>query len=303
MCLIPRTLHYTAKILLRLSITSKLRKSPPATTSVCLFFLLCSGTASPALATTIKVAVSSNFSNAINRLRPLFEKQDEYKLVLSFASTGTLYAQILNGAPYDVFLSADTRRPRLLIDQGLALADSQFIYATGKLVLWSNKPDLVDSEGKILSAGDWSARGIRHIAMANPKTAPYGTAAIQTLTALGLSEAIEDYRVTGQNLAQTFQFIASENAQLGFVAYSQIVALPEAKRGSYWLVPDNLHRPIEQSALMLNKGRDNKGAQAFLGFLRSPEALKIIHSLGYSVATINAVDKDNADKLHPDLTK
>lgn len=239
------------------------------------------GSISAPQAEQVTAAVAANFSGAIKQLAPVFERETGHRLVLSFASTGTLYVQIHNGAPFDVFLSADDQRPKQLVADGLAINNSHFIYAIGQLALWSTQADLIDVEGKILNAANWPAKGIYRLALANPKTAPYGAAAMQTLTALGQVDVATPFIVTGQNIAQTFQFTASENAQLGFVAYSQVLALAVSQRGSYWLVPHNLYTPIKQSAVLLNKGRDNIAAHAFLDFLQSPQATHIISGLGY----------------------
>jgi len=229
----------------------------------------------------VTAAVAANFAGTMKQLKPLFEQQSGHRLVTSFASSGTLFAQIHNGAPFDVFLSADEQRPQQLISDGLALADGPFIYATGLLVLWSSQVELIDPQGNILRDGHWQQKGIRHIALANPKTAPYGRATLQTLETMQLVDATKPYRVTGQNIAQTFQFVASGNAQLGFIAQAQVLALPESERGSYWNVPKTMHSPIQQMAVMLKRGAENNAAQAFLKFLQSPQAKNIIRARGY----------------------
>ena len=249
----------------------------------CLFFLvsLSACVSSVTQAEQLTAAIAANFAGTIKYLKPLFEHETGHRLVTSFASSGTLFAQIHNGAPFDVFLSADEQRPQQLIRDGLAIADSAFIYATGKLVLWSSQPELIDPQGNILRDGLWQEKGIHHIALANPKTAPYGRAAMETLQAMQLLESTKPYRVTGQNIAQTFQFVASGNAQLGFIAQAQVLALPESERGSSWLVPQAMYSPIKQEAVMLMRGRENSAAQAFLQFLQSPRAKNIISARGY----------------------
>ncbi|MBQ0719510.1 MAG: molybdate ABC transporter substrate-binding protein [Gammaproteobacteria bacterium] len=217
----------------------------------------------------------------MKQLKPLFESETGHRLVTSFASSGTLFAQIHNGAPFDVFLSADKQRPQQLIRDGLAVADSQFIYATGLLALWSSQADLIDPQGNILRDAHWQEKGITHIAIANSKTAPYGRAAMQTLSTMQLVDATSRYRVTGQNIAQTFQFVASGNAQLGFIAQAQILALPESERGSSWLVPKAMHSPIQQMAVLLKRGHNNSASEAFLKFLQSPKAQALIRARGY----------------------
>ena len=229
----------------------------------------------------VKAAVASNFTSVIKQLKPVFEKKTGHKLVSSFASSGTLFTQIYNGAPFDIFLSADRQRPEKLIAEGLAVDGSQFIFAHGQLCLWSTHAELIDSKGKVLTEGQWSKLGIRHIAIANPKTAPYGIAAMETLSTLGIAESISKRLVIGQNTAQTFQFVVSDNAQLGFLALAQILSLPDSDRGAYWLIPDIMYSPIQQTAVLLNKGENNVAAKAFLEFLLTPEAIGIINSLGY----------------------
>lgn len=229
----------------------------------------------------LTAAVAANFAGTMKQLKPLFEKETGHHLVTSFASSGTLFAQIHNGAPFDVFLSADEQRPQQLIQDRIAVADSAFIYASGLLVLWSSQPELIDPQGNTLRDGHWPDKGIRHIALANPKIAPYGRAAQQSLQALQLADAISPYRITGQNVAQTFQFVASGNAQLGFIAKAQVQALPESERGSYWQVPEAMYSPIRQMAVLLKRGRNNKAAEAFLHFLQSQKAQALIRTQGY----------------------
>ena len=242
----------------------------------CLFSL-----ATPVQAQQVTVAVAANFAATMKQLQPLFEQQSGHHLVASFASTGTLYAQINNGAPFDVFLSADRRRPHQLINDGLAVPRSQFVYATGQLVLWSSQPELIDPAGNILRHKLWQKKGVRHIALANPKTAPYGRAAQQSLDALQLRDATSGYRVTGQNIAQTFQFVVSGNAQLGFIAQAQVLALPATERGSHWVIPANMYQPIQQTAVMLMRGQGNNAAEAFYSFLQTPDVQSIIKARGY----------------------
>ena len=246
-----------------------------------LYFLLTVSLSISVQAEQLTAAIAANFAGTIKQLKPLFEHESGHRLITSFASSGTLFAQIHNGAPFDVFLSADEQRPQQLIRDGLAIADSSFIYASGQLVLWSSQAELIDPQGNILRDGQWQTKGIRHIALANPKTAPYGRAAMETLQAMQLVESTKPYRVTGQNIAQTFQFVASDNAQLGFIAQAQLFALAESERGSYWRVPKEIHSPIQQMAVMLNRGRENSAAQAFLKFLQSPQAQSIIRARGY----------------------
>jgi len=249
----------------------------------CLFFLvsLSACVSSVTQAEQLTAAIAANFAGTIKHLKPLFEHESGHRLITSFASSGTLFAQIHNGAPFDVFLSADEQRPQQLIHDGLGVASGSFIYASGQLVLWSSQPELIDPQGNILRDGLWQEKGIHHIALANAKTAPYGRAAMETLQAMQLLESTKPYRVTGQNIAQTFQFVASGNAQLGFIAQAQVLALPESERGSSWLVPQAMYSPIKQEAVMLMRGRENSAALAFLQFLQSPRAKNIISARGY----------------------
>jgi len=220
----------------------------------------------------LNVAVSCNFTDPIKDIAALFEKKTGHKVTLIFGSTGKHYAQIKNGAPYDVFLAADMRRPRLLEKEGVALPSSRFTYATGKLVLWSPRAGYVDSEGKVLKTD------YRHIAIANPKLAPYGQAAQEVLQKLGIWDNLGQRLVRGQNVCQAFQFVKSGNAELGFVALSQVTRSGRPAEGSWWDVPQSLHNPIQQQAVLL---KDNDAARAFLDFLRSEESLEIIRKYGY----------------------
>jgi len=245
-----------------------------------LLMLALAGIAFCAHADVVSVAAAANFTAAMKKLAPLYEQQTGNRLAVSFGSTGQLYAQIRNGAPFEIFLSADTATPQQLIADGQAVAGSYFVYARGRLVLWSSAANYVDEDGSILQR-----RPLNKIAIANPKTAPYGQAALETLSALKLRETLQPKFVTGENIAQTQQFIRSGNVPLGFIALAQVQALPAAERGSYWLVPAQLHRPIEQGAVLL-KGGNAKAAQTFLVFLKSPEAIAIIRQLGYEVPSL-----------------
>lgn len=224
----------------------------------------------------VGVAVAANFTAPMQKIAQAFEQETGHKAVLSFGSTGSLYVQIKNGAPFQAFLAADEETPLRLEKEGLAQAASSFTYATGKLVLWSRQPGLVDNKGDILRSGKF-----QRIALANPKLAPYGAAAVETLTQLGLLPALQPKIVQGDNIAQAYQFIASENAQLGFVAMSQVVVDGKLIQGSAWVVPAALHAPLAQAAVVLGKGSDNPAAVAFMRFLRSDRAKAIIRSFGY----------------------
>jgi molybdate transport system substrate-binding protein len=225
----------------------------------------------------VKVAVAANFTPVIKTLQKQFEEKTGHILVASFGPSGGFYAQIKNGAPFDVFLSADAKRPQMLEDEKLAIEGSRFTYAVGKLALWSAKPDFVDEKGDILKKGDFAK-----LAIADPKTAPYGEAAMQTLDYLKLSDTLAPKIVQGVDISQAYQFVATGNADLGFVAYSQVIAKKDAK-GSLWIVPQEYYKPIEQQAVLLEKSKDNKAAHAFLEFLKSNEARETIRSFGYTI--------------------
>lgn len=223
----------------------------------------------------VKAAVAANFTAAIKKIAPLYEQKSGNKLIASFGSTGQLYAQIRNGAPFDVLLAADDTTPKKLVAEGSAVADSYFVYARGRLALWSATPGYVDDKGEILKSDRFSK-----IAVANAKTAPYGQAALETLTALKLLDTLQSKFITGENIAQTQQFISSGNVPLGFIALAQVKALPASDRGSYWAVPAELHKPIDQAAVTL---KPSAAAASFLAFLKSPEAIAIIRDLGYEI--------------------
>lgn len=250
----------------------------PAATRFSLF-LLCLLAAVPAGADEVSAAVAANFGGAIQRLAPLFHRATGHTLKPSLGATGKFYAQIRNGAPFEVLLAADEDTPRRLAAESLALADSRFAYAVGRLALWSPTPGVVDAKGEVLKKGDYE-----RIAIANPKLAPYGAAAVAAMKKLGVYDAVVPKLVQGENIAQTFQFVQTGNAQLGFVALAQVLALEERKRGSWWTLPAHLHAPIRQDAVLLKAGAGNPAARAFLEFLRGREARRVIESLGYATA-------------------
>lgn len=221
----------------------------------------------------LRVAVASNFSEPMTRIATGFQRETGREVTLSFGSTGKHYAQIRNGAPFDLFFAADKRRPTLLEQEGAAVAGSRFTYALGKIVLWSPSSDYVDSTADVLSRG-----AFRFLAVANPELAPYGRAAQEVLQATGLWDALSGRLVEGENISQTFQFVRSGNAELGFVAYSQVKRDDSAVEGSIWIVPDSLYSPIEQQAIIL---KDGKGARAFVAFVRGEQGQRIIHDFGY----------------------
>ncbi|MDK9701958.1 MAG: molybdate ABC transporter substrate-binding protein [Sulfuritalea sp.] len=229
-----------------------------------------------ARADEVQVAVAANFTAPMKAIVAEFENLTGHKAQLSFGGTGKFYAQIKNGAPYQVFLSADDETPAKLEQEGLAEPGSRFTYAVGTLVLWSARPDVVDAKGEVLTRGTFA-----HLALANPKLAPYGAAAMETLEKLGLAASLRAKFVQGENIAQTHQFVASGNAELGFVALSQVMKDGRITGGSAWIVPAEMHRPIRQDAVILNPGRDKAAANALLRFLRGRPAQAIIRSYGY----------------------
>ena len=222
------------------------------------------------------VAVAANFSAPMQQIAALFQKETGHRIKLSFGASGGIYAQIKNGAPFDLFLSADQLTPQKLEAEGLGVPNSRFTYATGQLVLWSKQEGLVDAKGHVLQN-----KSIQRIALANPKLAPYGAAAMETMTNLGLLKELQSKLVQGDNIAQTYQFVSTQNAQIGFVALSQVFANGNITSGSAWIVPGNLHQPIQQDVILLRKGQDNKAATALLLYLKGEQAKKIMKSFGY----------------------
>jgi len=241
--------------------------------------LAASSVAASAVAGEVQVAVAANFTAPMQAIARQFEQDTGHKAVAALGATGQFYAQIKNGAPFDVFLAADDVRPARLEAERQTVPGSRFTYATGSLALWSAQPGYVDGQGAVLKQN-----AFRHLAIANPKAAPYGLAATQVLDKLGLAAAVKPKIVQGQSIAQTQQFVASGNAELGFVALSQVYKDGQLSAGSAWLVPGELHDPIKQDAVILAKGKDNPAAQAFVDYLKSPKAAAIIKSYGYQVA-------------------
>lgn len=227
-----------------------------------------------ALAARATVAVAGNFVLPARALSERFQAMTAHEIRLINGSTGGLFAQIAHGAPVDVFLAADRARPRALVERGLGVAGSRFTYAVGRLVLWGRDFRIRDGDG----AAALRAGGFRHLAIANPKLAPYGAAARTVLRRLGVLAALGDKLVYGQNIAQTFQFVATGNASLGLVALSQMNQRPGAR---FWTVPATLHDPIRQDAVLLRRSRDNLAATEFLRFLRGDAARSILESFGY----------------------
>ncbi|MGE4243992.1 molybdate ABC transporter substrate-binding protein [Ramlibacter sp.] len=226
----------------------------------------------------VAVAVAANFTAPIRRIAQDFEADTGHKAVLAFGSTGAFHAQIRNGAPFHVLLAADDATPLTLEREGAAVAGSRFTYATGKLVLWSSRAAYVDDRGAVLRTGAW-----QRLAVANPKLAPYGAAAVETMEKLGVLSAARPKLVQGENIAQTYQFVASGNAELGFVALSQVIAQGRIAQGSGWIVPSHLHSPIRQDAVLLASGRDNPAAAALLAYLKGEKARAVIRGFGYDL--------------------
>ncbi|KTB91332.1 MULTISPECIES: molybdate ABC transporter substrate-binding protein [Pseudomonas] len=231
-----------------------------------------------ASADEVQVAVAANFTAPIQAIATDFEKDTGHKLVAAFGATGQIYTQIKNGAPFEVFLSADDTTPAKLEQEGDTVKGSRFTYAVGTLALWSAKDGYVDSKGQVLKANQY-----QHLSIANPKTAPYGLAATQVLSKLGLTEATKAKIVEGQSITQAYQFVSTGNAELGFVALSQIYKDGKLTSGSAWIVPDDLHDPIKQDAVILNKGKDSAAAKALVEYLKGPKAAAIIKSFGYQL--------------------
>jgi len=225
-----------------------------------------------------RIAVAANFAAPAARIGAAFAAASGHRIEVVTGSTGKLYAQIANGAPFDVLLAADDKTPARLAQEGRATSDTRFTYAVGRLVLWSARPGIVGDGGNVLKTD-----AFRHLAVANPRLAPYGRAAAETLAALGLGEALRPRLVVGENIAQAHQFVASGNAEIGFVALSQVVRDGAIASGSGWIVPDSLHAPIRQDAILLAHGAGNPTATAFLDWLRGSEARQTIRSFGYDL--------------------
>lgn len=229
-------------------------------------------------AAEVQVAVAANFIGPMQKIAVEFEKDTGHKALLSSGATGKFYAQIKNGAPFEVFLAADDQTPAKLESEGDAVSGSRFTYAMGKLMLWSAQPDYVDSQGAVLKKGQF-----QHLAIANPKTAPYGAAAVEVLARLNLLDAVRPKLVTGENIAQAHQFVATGNAELGFVALSQVMENDQLTGGSGWRVPPELYEPIRQDAVILTRGKDQPAAEALMKYLKGDKARAVIKSYGYDL--------------------
>jgi molybdate transport system substrate-binding protein len=224
----------------------------------------------------VRVAVAANVTAPMQKIAVAFAQDTGHSAVLSFGSTGKFYAQIRNGAPFQILLAADDATPARLEKEGLALAGTRFTYATGRLVLWSRQPGLVDGAGNVLRSGAFG-----HIAIADPKLAPYGTAAMETINTLGLLATLQPRMVQGESIAQAYQYVASGNAELGFVALSQVMQDGKIAEGSAWVVPVDLHAPLRQDAIVLATGTGNAAAMALVAYLKSDKARAILHACGY----------------------
>ena len=233
--------------------------------------------ATSAFADEVPVAVAANFTAPMQKIAADFEKDTGHKVLASFGATGKFYAQIRNGAPFEVLLAADDETPAKLVAENAAVSGSRFTYAIGKLVLWSAKPGIVDEAGEVLKKG-----GFEHIAVGNPKLAPYGAAGVETMKALGVYDALQTKIVTAENIGQTYQFVSSGNAELGFVALSQVLKDGRIE-GSAWIVPAKYYAQIRQDAVILDKGRGKPAAEALLEYLKGDKAKGVIKSYGYDL--------------------
>lgn len=243
-----------------------------------LLLVLALAFALPARAGEVQVAVAANFAAPLSKIGEQFRAATGHTLKVSSGATGKFYAQIVHGAPFEVLLAADDETPRKLVAEGHAIAGTGFTYALGRLALWSARPGLVDAQGAVLGSDK-----VKHVAIANPKVAPYGAAAMDVIRARGLADALAPKLVTGESIAQTFQFVATGNADIGFVALSQVLSPGREASGSYWLVPAAMHGEIRQDAVLLKSGEKNPAARALLDFLKSDAARAVIREHGYGL--------------------
>lgn len=240
--------------------------------------LLLGAVVSPVSAAEVRVAVAANFAAPMALIAALFQKESGHTLQVRLGSSGKLYVQIKGGAPFDVFLSDDEESPKRLLQEGLAVGGSRFVYAGGRLVLWSVQPDLVDDQGAVLNKG-----GFDKLAIANPRFSPYGTAAKEALTKLTMWNAIQRKLDKGDDLTETYQLAVTERADLVFIALSQVMREGEVREGSWWLVPADKYNPIRQSAVLLSGAQDMQAAKAFLVFLKSGKARAVMRGFGYEL--------------------
>jgi molybdate transport system substrate-binding protein len=253
----------------------KLRKLHQLAVAGALFF---GAMVNMAHAGEVNAAVAANFTEPVKKIAEAFQKDTGHTVKLSFGSSGKFYSQIKEGAPFDVFLAADEKNPKLLEDEGLAVKDSRFVYALGKLVLWSAQPGYVDGKGDVLGKGSYNK-----LAYADPKLAPYGLAAKEALEKMALWDKVQSKLVTGESITQTYQFAATGNAEIAFIALSQITKDGKVTEGSYWLVPAHMYNPIKQAAVQLSAAKDKAAAQAFLTYLKNEKSVAIIRSFGYEL--------------------
>lgn len=244
----------------------------------CAIFILGLFPGLAARAADVNLAVAANFTAPMDKISKKFTEKTGHKLLISYGSTGKLFAQIKNGAPFEVFLSADQEHPKKMIQDGSAVAGSERTYAVGKLVLWSPKAKVVDADGNILKKG-----AFKHLSIAQSKLAPYGAAAQQVLEKMGIWEKLQGRLVMGESITQAHQFVATGNAEIGFIALSQIKKESERIEGSYWLVPPSLYSTLQQDVVLLMKGKESAAAKQFLEFLKSDEGKLIIQKSGYDL--------------------
>jgi molybdate transport system substrate-binding protein len=241
-------------------------------------FLALLAAAATARADNVQVAVAANFAAPMQRIAAEFEKETTHHAIVVSGATGTLYAQIHNGGPFDVLLAADSATPKRLEAEGLAVPGSAFTYALGTLVLWSALPGYVDGAGDVLRQGPF-----RHVAFANPKLAPYVAAALEVIDSLHLSEALRPKLLTGESVAQVAQFVATGSAEVGFVALSQVATPGQTMVGSYWIVPARMYSPIRQDAVLISRGATSPAARALCAYLKGAKARELIRAYGYAL--------------------
>ena len=240
--------------------------------------LLAGLVSTPLHAAEVSAAVAANFAAPMERIAVLFHKESGHSVKISVAASGKLYTQIRGGAPFDVFLSADEELPKRLLQEGLAVGGSRFVYASGRLLLWSVQPGLVDEKGAVLNSGNFDK-----LAYANPSFSPYGIATRETLTKLAMWNAMQKKLKKADDVTQTYQLAATESADMAFIALSQVMRDGKVTTGSWWLVPPELHNPIRQSAVLLSGAKEQTAAKALLVFLKSEKAKAVMRGFGYEV--------------------
>ena len=236
-----------------------------------------------AKAEEVTVAVAANFTAPMQKIAQTFEQDTGHKALLAFGATGKFYAQIKNGAPFSVLLSADDETPARLEKEGVAIAGTRFTYAIGRLALWSKNPLLVDDKGQVLLSNATDKNSFKKIAIADPKLAPYGAAAIEVLGRMDALAKLTPKLVQGDSIGQAFQFVMTENAELGFVALSQISIDGRITQGSAWVVPQNFYTPLKQDAVLLPLGKNSAAALALMKYMRTDRAQAIIRAYGYTL--------------------